>query len=78
MLNIPLACTYCAVAEADKLFLYEKFAPYGGILSVKVLTDGATGRCRCVWVGGRVVAWPWDDGWTGAVIGSGLSLGGDM
>ena len=22
--------------EADKLFLYEKFAPYGGISSVKV------------------------------------------
>ncbi len=29
--------------EADKLYLYEKFAPYGAILSVKILIDDQTG-----------------------------------
>ncbi|MEW5297172.1 MAG: hypothetical protein WDW36_000397 [Sanguina aurantia] len=32
--NLPL--------NADKLFLYERFAPFGAILSVKVLTDEET------------------------------------
>lgn len=35
-------------ANADKLFLYERFAPYGAILSVKVLHDTPTGQCRGV------------------------------
>jgi RNA recognition motif-containing protein len=26
--------------------LYEKFSPYGAILSVKVLSDPQTGQCR--------------------------------
>uniref|UniRef100_A0A061QQP4 Rna-binding region rnp-1 domain-containing protein n=1 Tax=Tetraselmis sp. GSL018 TaxID=582737 RepID=A0A061QQP4_9CHLO len=34
--------------EADKLYLYEKFAIYGGIASVKVLLDEATGACKGV------------------------------
>lgn len=34
-------------AQADKLFLYEHFAPLGAILSVRVLTDD-TGDCRGV------------------------------
>lgn len=32
--------------EADRLFLYERFAPFGAILSVKVLTDAETGGSR--------------------------------
>jgi hypothetical protein len=35
-------------ANADKLFLYERFAPYGAVLSVKVLHDTPTGQCRGV------------------------------
>lgn len=35
-------------ADADKCFLYEKFAPYGAIMSVKVLCDPETGACRGV------------------------------
>ena len=38
--NLPPTC--------DKLLLYEHFAPQGAILSVKVLTDSATGVCRGV------------------------------
>lgn len=34
--------------DADKLFLYERFAPYGAILSVKILYDTQTGLCRGV------------------------------
>lgn len=34
--------------DADKLFLYEKFSPYGAILSVKVLNDPQSGHCRGV------------------------------
>lgn len=34
--------------DADKLFLYENFATYGAILSVKVLHDPQTGQCRGV------------------------------
>jgi RNA recognition motif-containing protein len=34
--------------DADKLFLYEKFSPYGAILSVKVLKDPQSGQCRGV------------------------------
>jgi RNA recognition motif-containing protein len=34
--------------DADKLFLYEKFSPFGAILSVKVLTDPQSGQCRGV------------------------------
>lgn len=34
--------------ETDKLYLYEKFAPFGGVASVKVLADEATGQCRGV------------------------------
>jgi RNA recognition motif-containing protein len=34
--------------DADKLFLYEKFSPYGAILSVKVLNDPQSGQCRGV------------------------------
>mmetsp|Transcript_27234 Transcript_27234/g.68544 ORF Transcript_27234/g.68544 Transcript_27234/m.68544 type:complete len:429 (-) Transcript_27234:339-1625(-) len=34
--------------EADKLFLYEKFAPHGAIASVRVMTDDATGVCKGV------------------------------
>ena len=33
--------------QADKLYLYEKFAPLGAVLSVRVLTD-ETGNCRGV------------------------------
>lgn len=40
--------------DADKLFLYEKFSPYGAILSVKVLNDPQSGQCRGV---GFVVSW---------------------
>ena len=35
-------------ADADRLFLYEKFAPHGAIYSVKVLPDEQTGRCKGV------------------------------
>jgi RNA recognition motif-containing protein len=35
-------------SDADKLFLYERFCPYGAILSVKVLTDPHTNMCRGV------------------------------
>lgn len=34
--------------EADKLYLYEKFAVYGAISSVKVLTDEMSGICKGV------------------------------
>lgn len=34
--------------EADKLFLYEKFAPHGAIASVRVMTDDVTGTCKGV------------------------------
>ena len=34
--------------DADKLYLYERFAPHGAILSVKVLVDDQTGKCRGV------------------------------
>ena len=34
--------------EADKLFLYERFAPHGAILSVKVLVDEQSGQCKGV------------------------------
>ena len=39
MLHVP--------AQADKLFLYEHFAPLGAVLSVRVLTD-ESGACRGV------------------------------
>ena len=32
--------------DADKLWLYEKFSRFGGILSVRVLLDESTGRCN--------------------------------
>jgi RNA recognition motif-containing protein len=32
--------------DADKLWLYEKFSRFGGILSVRVLVDDHTGRCN--------------------------------
>lgn len=35
-------------ADADRLFLYEKFAPHGAIYSVKVLPDEQTGKCKGV------------------------------
>ncbi len=35
-------------AEADRLFLYEKFAPHGAVHSVKILSDEQTGKCRGV------------------------------
>ncbi|MEW5316810.1 MAG: hypothetical protein WDW38_008160 [Sanguina aurantia] len=38
--NLPL--------EADNLFMYETFSPYGAILSVKVLVNEETGKCRGV------------------------------
>ncbi|KAI8471201.1 MAG: hypothetical protein J3K34DRAFT_458441 [Monoraphidium minutum] len=38
--NLPL--------DADKCFLYERFAPYGAIMSVKVLCDSDTKVCRGV------------------------------
>jgi RNA recognition motif-containing protein len=34
--------------EADKLFLYEHFAPHGPVLSVRILNDEQTGKCRGV------------------------------
>lgn len=34
--------------DADKLFLYEKFAIHGAIASVRVMTDEATGVCKGV------------------------------
>ncbi|KAI8467196.1 MAG: HAD-like domain-containing protein [Monoraphidium minutum] len=34
--------------HADRLFLYEKFAPFGAIHSVKVMLDDATGLCKGV------------------------------
>ena len=34
-------------AQADRLYLYEFFAPHGAVLSVRVLTDDA-GACRGV------------------------------
>ena len=39
--------SFNCLLQADKLFLYEKFAPLGAILSVRVLTD-ETGSCRGV------------------------------
>ena len=33
--------------QADRLYLYEFFAPHGAVLSVRVLTD-ETGACRGV------------------------------
>jgi hypothetical protein len=33
---------------ADKLWMYEKFARFGAVLSVRVLVDDATGRCNGV------------------------------
>ena len=33
--------------DADKLFLYEKFAPYGGISSVKVRAT-SQGHCQVI------------------------------
>ena len=32
--------------NADKLWLYEKFARFGGILSVRIVLDEQTGRCN--------------------------------
>jgi RNA recognition motif-containing protein len=32
--------------DADKLWLYEKFSRFGGILSVRVLLDEHSGRCN--------------------------------
>jgi len=32
--------------DADKLWLYEKFSRFGGILSVRVLVDEHSGRCN--------------------------------
>jgi len=32
--------------DADKLWLYEKFSRFGGILSVRILLDEHTGRCN--------------------------------
>mmetsp|Transcript_38000 Transcript_38000/g.84623 ORF Transcript_38000/g.84623 Transcript_38000/m.84623 type:complete len:438 (+) Transcript_38000:224-1537(+) len=39
--SLPVASLYVRnlPPEADKVFLYEKFSPFGAILSVKVLTD---------------------------------------
>lgn len=34
--------------EADKLFLYQRFAPHGAIQSVKVLTDEDSQQCKGV------------------------------
>ncbi|KAK9824558.1 hypothetical protein WJX72_011295 [[Myrmecia] bisecta] len=34
--------------SANKLFLYERFAPYGAVLSVKVLLDDTSSKCRGV------------------------------
>lgn len=34
--------------EADKLFLYERFAQHGAVISVKVLPDETTGQCKGV------------------------------
>ena len=31
--------------DADKLWLYEKFSRFGGILSVRVLVDDTSGKC---------------------------------
>ncbi|KAL0025180.1 hypothetical protein WJX77_005036 [Trebouxia sp. C0004] len=38
--NLPL--------DADRLFLYEKFAPHGAVHSVKILSDEQSGKCRGV------------------------------
>ena len=35
-------------AEADRLFLYERFAPHGAVHSVKILSDEQNGKCRGV------------------------------
>ena len=32
--------------DADKLWLYEKFARFGGICSVRVLVDEQSGKCN--------------------------------
>lgn len=34
--------------EANKLFLYENFAPFGAVTSVKILTDDTNGLCKGV------------------------------
>ncbi|KAK9908116.1 hypothetical protein WJX75_002897 [Coccomyxa subellipsoidea] len=34
--------------DADKLYLYERFARFGAILSVKIMTEDATGKCKGV------------------------------
>lgn len=38
-----LLCLQNLPPDADKLFLYEKFSPYGAILSVKVCTSSNAG-----------------------------------
>ena len=37
----------CPATQADRLYLYEFFAPHGAVLSVRVLTDEG-GACRGV------------------------------
>lgn len=50
----PLQNVPCSVyvknlpAEADRLFLYERFAPHGAVHSVKILSDEQNGKCRGV------------------------------
>jgi len=40
-------CTPPCHVQTDRLWLYEKFAPFGGVMSVRVLTT-ETGICRGV------------------------------
>jgi polyadenylate-binding protein len=44
---INLCLTVHLTLQADKLFLYEKFGPFGAVLSVKVLAN-EQGRCKGV------------------------------
>jgi RNA recognition motif-containing protein len=53
-LPAPQSTTYTSVyikncpPDTNDLWLYERFAPHGSILSVKVLHEEGTGRCRGV------------------------------
>lgn len=51
-LALQKGCRGCSIyiknipEDADKLWLYEKFARFGGIHSVRILLDEQTGRCN--------------------------------
>lgn len=46
-MSLKLTALNSVVPQADRLYLYEFFAPLGAVLSVRVLED-VNGRCRGV------------------------------